>query len=152
MTRYDPRQPEPDPKQAVIAYLLYANAKAPTIHFAKERSTPHYRVYGMKYEDITGQQRYCLCFLTQHESGHWSIGRAIFPDPVDEGEMNNIDKSRPRFILLGNTPIRHPRSLACFATPTFVRTPQTRVDSVLLQGYTLRREKTESLVLSIPEA
>jgi len=101
MTRYDPRQPVPDPKQAVIAYLLYAHAKASTIHFAKERSTLHYRVYGMKYEDITGQQRYCLCFLTRDESGHWSIGRAIFPDPVDEGEMNNIDKSRPRFILLG---------------------------------------------------
>lgn len=101
MTRYDPRQPEPDPKQAVIAYLLYAHAKAPTIHFAKERSTPHYRVYGMKYEDVTGRQRYCLCFLTRDESCLWSIGRAIFPYPVDEGEMNNIDKSRPRFILLG---------------------------------------------------
>jgi hypothetical protein len=101
MTRYDPRQPVPDPKQAVIAYLLYANAEASTIHFVKERSTPHFRIYGMKYEDITGQQRYCLCFLTRDESGLWSIGRAIFPDPVDEGEMNNIDKSRPRFILLG---------------------------------------------------
>src|SRR6266849_1153758 len=101
MTLYDPGQPVPDPKQVVIAYLLHAHAKATTIHFAKERNTPRYRVYGMKYEDVTGRQRYCLCFLTRDESGLWSIGRAIFPDPVDEGEMNNIDKSRPRFILLG---------------------------------------------------
>src|SRR5215471_8453039 len=101
MTQYDPILPVPDPRQAVIAYLLHANAKAPTIHFVKERSTPHHRVYGMKYEDVTGQQRYCLCFLTQDEPGLWSIGRAIFPGPIDEGGMNTIDKSRPWFVLLG---------------------------------------------------
>ena len=77
MTQYDPRQPVPDPGQAVITYLLHAGAKAPTIHFAKERSTPHYRVYGMKYEDVTGRQRYCLCFLTRHEPGLFLVEQLV---------------------------------------------------------------------------
>ena len=56
-----------------------------------------------------------------------------------------IDKKEAGAIMRDLSLVFQPRLLS--------RSPQTRIDSVLLHGYTLRRrEKTESLVLSIPEA
>ncbi len=46
-------------------------ARSASVRFLKERSIPHRQVHAVTFEDETGRQCDCVCFIAQDDEGHW---------------------------------------------------------------------------------
>lgn len=102
-----------DPKQTIVEALSHPSslyikvlqkegliAKATTIQFLKQHSTPRYQLHAVTFENEAGVQRTCFCFVRRGESDLWELSHTLDESGEHPPTKEEQDTNQP-WVQLG---------------------------------------------------